>query len=73
MSASAWTLDNGIVKATINKTSGNMRSLVYHGMETMGLGGVWEETPMLAPQRTESITIDPARHKGDQPWRTWLS
>src|SRR5262245_10042660 len=26
-----WTLDNGIVRATVNKTSGNMRSLVYNG------------------------------------------
>ena len=24
-----WTLDNGIVKATINKRSGNMASLIY--------------------------------------------
>ncbi len=42
-----WTLDNGIVKATITKRSGFMRSLVYRGVETMGRdgGGIWEETP----------------------------
>ncbi len=40
-----WTLDNGIVKATINKGNGNMTSLVFHGIETMGGGGYWEETP----------------------------
>ena len=37
----AWILDNGVVKATINKGNGNMTSLVYHGVETMGAGGYW--------------------------------
>jgi len=60
-----WTLDNGIVKATINKRSGNMPSLVYHGFETLGgRGGDWEETPQLAPQLTQTITIDPASNGG---------
>ena len=31
-----WTLDNGIVKATINKRNGNMTALVFHGINTMG-------------------------------------
>jgi hypothetical protein len=34
----AWTLDNGIVKATINKNNSNMPSLIYHGINTMGPG-----------------------------------
>jgi rhamnogalacturonan endolyase len=59
-----WTLENGMVKATINKTSGNMVSLLYHGIETMGGGGYWEETPQNAPQLTDTITIDPAKNGG---------
>ncbi len=63
-----WTLDNGIVKATINKVNGNMPSLVYHGIETMGTGGnsggYWEETPQAAPQLTQTVTIDPATNGG---------
>ena len=64
----AWTLDNGIVKATINKNNGNMPSLIYHGVETMGTGGnsggYWEETPQAAPQLTQTVTIDPAKNGG---------
>ena len=60
----SWTLDNGIVKATINKGNGNMTSLVYHGVETMGGGGYWEETPQGAPQLTDTVTIDPAKNGG---------
>jgi rhamnogalacturonan endolyase len=59
-----WTLDNGIVKATINKRNGNMSSLLYRGIETMGGGGYWEETPQDAPQLTQTITIDPAKNGG---------
>jgi rhamnogalacturonan endolyase len=59
-----WTLDNGIVKATINKTSGNMSSLVYRGLETQGGGGYWEETPQGAPDLTQTVTIDPAKNGG---------
>src|SRR5579862_6695317 len=59
-----WTLDNGIVKATINKANGNMTALVYHGVNTMGGGGYWEETPQGAPQLTQTITIDPAKNGG---------
>ncbi len=61
-----WTLDNGVVKATINKTNGNMSSLVYRGIETMGAGGYWEQTPQGAPQLTDTVTIDPAKNGGDR-------
>jgi rhamnogalacturonan endolyase len=61
----SWTLDNGIVKATIRKGSGSMASLVYHGAEMMGgNGGYWEQTPQDAPQLTNTITIDPATNSG---------
>jgi len=59
-----WTLDNGIVKATINKSNGYMVSLLYHGIETMGAGGYWEETPQGAPHETQTVTIDPSKNGG---------
>jgi rhamnogalacturonan endolyase len=59
-----WTLDNGIVKATINKRNGTMTSLVFHGINTMGGGGYWEQTP--SGQVTQSITIDPTKNGGDR-------
>jgi len=59
-----WMLDNGIVKATIGKNSGALWSLVYHGVETMGGGGYWEQTPEGAPQLTNSVTINPASNGG---------
>jgi len=60
-----WTLDNGIVKATITKDSGSMPSLIYHGVQIMAAsGGTWEHTPQGAPKVTNSITIDPATNGG---------
>ncbi len=59
-----WTLDNGIVAATINKRSGNLPSLVYRGVNTMGGGGYWEQTPQDAPRLTQTVTIDPAKNGG---------
>src|SRR5271170_3417215 len=59
-----WTLDNGIVKATINKGNGDMSSLVYHGINTMGGGGYWEQTPQGAPKLTDTVTIDPTKNGG---------
>jgi len=70
-----WVLDNGIVKARIDKRTGNMASMVYHGVETMaGNGGVvdggyWEENPSAAAQvngLTDSLTIDPKTNNGDR-------
>jgi rhamnogalacturonan endolyase len=61
----SWTLDNGIVKATVNKGSGSLASLIYHGVETIGgTGGYWEQTPQDALQLTNSIDIDPSTNGG---------
>jgi rhamnogalacturonan endolyase len=68
----AWTLDNGIVKVVILKRSGNLSSLIYKGIETMGNGqgrasGVWEQDPSAAAQvngLTDSVTINPAKNGG---------
>jgi len=62
----SWTLDNGIVQAKINKSNGTMASLLYHGVETMGGGGYWEQTPQGAPQLTQTVTINPATNGGDR-------
>jgi rhamnogalacturonan endolyase len=61
----SWTLDNGIVKATINKDSGSLASLIYKGFNT-GSRGIWEHTPMGAPHVTNTLTIDPAANGGER-------
>jgi rhamnogalacturonan endolyase len=61
----SWTLDNGIVKATVTKDSGSMPSFMYHGLQMMAAsGGTWEHNPQGAPSVTNSITIDPAANGG---------
>jgi rhamnogalacturonan endolyase len=61
----SWTLDNGIVKATITKDSGSMPSLIYKGVEILkASGGTWEHNPQGAPTLTNSISIDPATNGG---------
>jgi rhamnogalacturonan endolyase len=62
----SWTLDNGIVKATVSKFTGNMPSLIFHGVNTMGGGGSWEQTPRGAAQGINSITIDPKTNGGER-------
>jgi rhamnogalacturonan endolyase len=68
-----WTLDNGIVKAVINKRNGDMDSLFYKGIDTMGHeqgeAGYWEQDPSTAAGTgalTDSITIDPAKNGGER-------
>jgi hypothetical protein len=65
--ARTFTLDNGIVKATIRKDSGSMASLIYKGVEMMGgNGGYWEQTPEGAPTLTNTVTIDPTTNNGSR-------
>jgi len=64
--ADYWILDNGIVKAEINKYNGNMVSLLYHGIETMAGGGYWEQTPQGSAKLTDTITIDPKSNGGER-------
>ncbi len=68
-----WTLDNGIVKAIINKRSGEMESLFYKDFDTMGhdqgSAGYWEQDPSAAAQingLTDAITIDAAKNAGER-------
>jgi rhamnogalacturonan endolyase len=61
----SWTLDNGIVKATITKDSGSMPSLMYKGAEILkASGGTWEHNPQGAPVLVNSLSIDPATNGG---------
>jgi rhamnogalacturonan endolyase len=61
----SWTLDNGIVKATVAKDTGSMPSLLYRGTQILAAsGGTWEHNPQGAPHLTNSVTIDPAANNG---------
>ena len=59
-----WTMNNGIVKATILKRSGKLVSLMYKGQETLGRLEGWEQYP--GGTVTQSVTIDPAKNDGER-------
>ena len=59
-----WTMDNGIAKATITKANSRMTSLIFHGVNIMGPGGIWESTP--GGQVTQTLTIDPKTNGGQR-------
>ncbi|HWA10289.1 MAG TPA: polysaccharide lyase family protein [Opitutaceae bacterium] len=66
-----FTLANGIVTARINKRTGELVTLLYQGIDTMGHdqghSGVWEEDPSQAEKvggLTRTLTIDPAKNGG---------
>ena len=68
-----WTLANGIVTVVVNKRTGELTSLFYKGIDTMGhvqgSGGSWEHEPSNAATvggLTASITIDPAKNGGER-------
>jgi rhamnogalacturonan endolyase len=72
-SGTMFTLSNGIVTARINKRNGDLESLVYKGLETMGhdqgRAGYWEQDPSAASKvngLTQSITIDPTKNSGER-------
>ena len=56
-SPSDWILDNGIVRATIDKKKCSITSMRYKGQELMGPGGRWSHTPYEKVATT--VTIDP--------------
>ncbi len=60
-----WTMDNGIVKATVLKNNGNMQSVIYHGIGIPNARSeYWETVP--TGQMTASLTIDPAKNGGER-------
>jgi rhamnogalacturonan endolyase len=61
----SWTLDNGIVKATILKSNGNMSTVLFHGVNIpSSRSEYWEQTP--AGTITAKVTIDPATNGGQR-------
>ena len=69
--AAAWVLSNAYVSATISKTTGDMVSLKYKGLETMGYvsghhAGYWEQNPSGAVRLDAKLTIDPAANGGER-------
>ncbi len=62
-STDAWVMDNGIVKATVQKKNGKMTSLVYQGQETLTRNSEsWEQ--LATGTVTQVLTIDPATNGG---------
>ena len=60
----SWTLDNGIIKATLTKRDGNLSSLVYRGVAILSRGKCWEQTPTGTV--TARVTIDPVSNGGER-------
>lgn len=58
----AWVLDNGIVRATIDKKKYGLASLRFKGVEMLGPGGYWGQTPN--GQAKASVTLDPRKIGG---------
>jgi rhamnogalacturonan endolyase len=60
-----WTLDNGIVKATVSKGSGKLSSLIFKNIETLSRNSEgWEQYPIN--QISPVLTIDPAQNGGER-------
>lgn len=67
----AFTLDNGIVTARVNKRTGDIEALIFRGEDVLGhdqgrVGG-WEQDPSAAAKvggLSQAITIDPATNGG---------
>ncbi len=67
----AWVMSNAYVTATISKTTGDMVSLKYKGLETMGYvsghhAGYWEQNPSGAARLEAKVSIDPAANGGER-------
>ena len=68
-----YLLNNGIVAARVNKTSGELLNLIYKGVDRaghdQGAVGPWEQDPSgaaAANALTDSITIDPTKNGGER-------
>jgi rhamnogalacturonan endolyase len=69
--ARVFTLSNSYVTAQVDKRTGDLTSLKYHGIETMGYvsghhAGYWEQNPSGDPQLSATLTIDPAANHGER-------
>jgi rhamnogalacturonan endolyase len=66
-----FTISNSWLTAQVDKTTGDLTSLKFRGVETMGFGsghhaGYWEQNPAKAAHLTASLTIDPAANGGER-------
>ena len=67
----AYVVSNAYVTATISKVTGDMVSLKYKGLETMGYvsghhAGYWEQNPSGAARLAATITVDPSTNGGER-------
>jgi rhamnogalacturonan endolyase len=60
----SWTIENGILKASVSERDGNLYSLVYHGAEMLSGKKNWEQVPTGTV--TATVTIDPATNGGER-------
>jgi rhamnogalacturonan endolyase len=66
-----FTLTNGHVAAQVSKTTGDLTSLKFHGLELMGHAsghpaGYWEQNTGNAGEIIPTISIDPATNGGER-------
>ena len=59
-----YILDNGIVKASIDKNTGKLRSMVYRNIETIDTG-YWSHAP-IGPDVVDNVTISPRTNGGER-------
>jgi rhamnogalacturonan endolyase len=67
----SFTISNSQLTATLSKKTGDLISLKFHNLETMGHSsghpaGYWEQNTGNASQIIPSITIDPAANGGER-------
>ena len=67
----SFTLANGYLTAQISRTTGDMTSLRFRGLELMGYtsghhAGYWEQNPSRAAELTSVVTMDPAKNGGER-------
>lgn len=66
-----YVLSNAFLTASISKQTGDMVSLKYHNLETMGFvsghhAGYWEQNPAGAARTASTLSIDPANNGGER-------
>ncbi len=66
-----FTLSNAWCTAKVSKRTGDLVSLKFKGIETMGFAsghhaGYWEQNPSSAANLSATVTIDPAANKGER-------
>lgn len=67
----AFTMSNRYLTARVNKSTGDLISLQYRGLELMGFvsghhAGYWEQNPSRAARLTAAVTIDPHSNGGER-------